>query len=82
MGTGESVRKLVAGPLLVARWLGVVVGVVAWLLLIPVIEVGRSVARGIGRLVPARSDRRVSPVDTEGGEVMDFVEAHEARRAG
>jgi hypothetical protein len=82
MGTGESVRKLVAGPMLVVRWLGVVVGVVAWLLLIPVIEVGRSVARGIGRLVPVRSDRRVDPVDTEGGEVMDFVEAHEARRAG
>jgi hypothetical protein len=40
---------LLRAPLVVLRWLGVLVGVVAWLVVVPVLEIVKSIARALRR---------------------------------
>jgi hypothetical protein len=40
---------LLRAPLAVLRWLGVLVGVVAWLIVVPVIEIFKSIGRILRR---------------------------------
>ena len=62
-------KRLVHGPMIVVRWFAVVVGVLGWLLVVPIVEIGRSVGRAITRTLPRRTrpDALPEPVAGETG---------------
>ena len=66
--------RVLRGPLLVLKWLGVLVGVLGWLLLVPIVEVGRSLARSVARVLPGRSSRRTIPPEELTSELRESGE--------
>jgi hypothetical protein len=83
MQAGAPVTRVIRAPLLVLRWIGVVVGVVGWLLLVPLLEVGRSLARPFARMYSGRRPRRASDDPAAGTpvELTAVVERPEPREA-
>jgi hypothetical protein len=75
------VTRVLRGPLLVLKWLGVLVGVLGWLLVVPIVEVGRSVARSVARALPGRSASRTAPPEEPTTELRESAEPQRLREA-
>jgi hypothetical protein len=71
-------KRLVHGPMIVVRWCAVVVGVLGWLLVVPLLEIGRSVGRAIARTLPRSARRAALPEPATNDSGVDELDDRRA----
>jgi hypothetical protein len=74
------VRRIAQAPIVALRWLAVGLGVLGWLIVVPLLEIGRSLARSVHR-ASSRGRRRAGSAPLSGADVAEIVDIVDERNA-